>query len=897
MQTSSFSGNSDNLADLTLQEDGKLVAVGYSYDNVSERIVTARYNTDGLLDNSFSEDGKQSTSITGHDGASAVTMQKDGKIVVAGYSNNAGLVSMAVLRYTAKGIPDSSFAHNGIQILTTGLYGGASSVLVQMDGRIVVGGSTLNSFNRSQLNITRLLENGMPDTSFSSDGQVIDFFGEKDSYLFDMLVQNDGKLLVTGYAYKAGTQEFLVVRYNIDGTLDHSFAGNGFLMPDVNAGTTHPSSLAFSMAVLHDGKIILAGSCAYYMQYAVVRLNPDGSMDNSFATAGILRDYKAGGQSVFNASAVQTDGRLVTAGQANGSLSGMTSVIVARYNTDGSFDRNFSGDGKVIIDFPGSFPNANAMAIQQDGKIVVAGSAYNGTNTDFMVLRLKKDGSMDNTFGNNGIQMTDFGGYDAANGLAIQPDGKILLAGYANNNNGSVFTLVRYNTDGNLDNSFNGNGKLITSFGLNAEAGHAIILQPDGKIIAVGNSRGAIAIARYNSNGSQDVTFNGNGLVITALAGLTTIPQAAVLNPKGEIIIAGASEKGFAIERYNSNGSLDNGFSDDGVLTIGFESGNAGAASLVLQPDGKLIAGGEVTDGYNTDFALARINTDGTLDSSFADNGKLQMDVGNGADAVRSLSIYKDRLYAVGSTTYGGQLATVAAFLIGCPLNLHIPDAFALRNGVFANTVYPGYAPAENILLSVVPLGGKPPFTYAWSNGATTASTSVRPASATAYSVTVYDARGCSNKVSKQVNVVAVSCGNKENKVMVCRAAQSHFSKPKIDCISLNAVDVALKNGAYLGNCDAGCNTNSYVNASQNGSLSALEIYPNPSSTTFNLLAKSEDNSPLTIIIWDAVGRLIETIKTETNRPTAFGAAYKPGIYFFELIQGRASIRGKLVKN
>ena len=897
MQTTSFSGISDNLTALALQEDGKIVAVGGSYDYFSDRIVMARYNTDGSPDNSFSEDGKQSTTISGHDGASAVTLQKDGKIVVAGYSNFSGTYTFAVVRYTAKGNPDSSFASSGILTFATGSYSIASSIVVQNDGTIVVGGISMNSTNGTRFTIARLLENGMPDISFSSDGEVIDDFGAIESSISAMVVQNDGKLLVAGFAGQPGNRDFIVVRYNVDGTRDNSFSDDGFLLPGVNAGEAYPFAEAKSMALLPDGKIMVAGSCASPQQYAAVRINPNGSMDNSFDGDGILKDHKAGGQSVYNASAVQPDGRLVTAGQASVSNQGQMTVIVARYNTDGSFDRNFSGDGKVLIDFPYSSANAHALAIQQDGKIVVAGTAYNGSTTDFMVLRLTRDGSLDKTFGSNGVQMTDFGGYEEAYSLAIQPDGKILLAGEANDSRESVFALARYNTDGTLDNGFSGDGKQTTSFSLGSGGVNALLLQPDGKIIAVGSSRYLFALARYNSDGSPDLSFDGDGVVTTDLNGLHAQASAAVLSPDGAIIAAGVSEEGFTLARYNGNGTLDHGFSGDGILTIGFGPGSAIATSLVIQPDGKLIAGGTANYGFKVDFALARINKDGTLDSSFSADGKQQMDIGNGEDLIQSLSLGKNRLYATGRTTYGGQLATVAAFIIGCPLDVRVPDAFALSSGVNANTVYPGYTPAEDITLTAVPSGGKAPFTYLWSNGATTVSTTVMPASATTYSVTVYDARGCSNKVGKQISVVEVSCGSKEKKVLVCHAELPHFSSARVDCININAVGAALKNGAYLGNCDAGCATKNYINFNYNGNLSELEIYPNPSSTTFHILARSAENNALTIMIWDGVGRLVETIKTETNRPIELGAAYRPGIYFFELFQGNATVRGKLVKN
>ncbi len=300
----------------------------------------------------------------------------------------------------------------------------------------------------------------------------------------------------------------------------------------------------------------------------------------------------------------------------------------------GDLDPSFGSGGIVITDFGGN-DTAFALALQPDGKIVAAGtSSGGGTGTNFALARHNPDGSPDASFGARGTVITDFisNGSDEVHALAIQPDGKIVVAGFVSQ--GFDFALARFGQDGSLDPTFGTGGKVIsqsTSYG----SLWAVALQPDGKIVVAGESNSRVALARYNPDGSLDATFGGGGTVIGVGDGRA---NAIALQPDGKIVVAGDSRsyyvdfadqlrtiKRFALARYNPDGSPDATFGLGGRSTTGF-GGDDIAFALALQPDGKIIVAGE----SNSRVALARYNSDGNLDATFGGGGTVITDFGGG---------------------------------------------------------------------------------------------------------------------------------------------------------------------------------------------------------------------------------------------------------------------------
>ena len=236
----------------------------------------------------------------------------------------------------------------------------------------------------------------------------------------------------------------------------------------------------------------------------------------------------------------------------------------------GDLDPTFSGDGKQTTDLGGG---ANGVAIQPDGKIVVVGASGDG---NFALARYNPNGSLDRSFSGNGKQRTDFGGRDRAKGVAIQADGKIVAVGLGGRRE-FEFALARYNPNGSLDRSFSGNGRQRTAFGRSAFA-NGVAIQADGKIVAAGTATGQFrldfALARYLPNGSLDRSFSGDGKQTTDF-GADDVAKAVAVQADGKIVAVGVgrafAEIGdFALARYNPNGSLDRSFSGDGKQTTSF---------------------------------------------------------------------------------------------------------------------------------------------------------------------------------------------------------------------------------------------------------------------------------------------------------------------------------------
>jgi uncharacterized delta-60 repeat protein len=331
---------------------------------------------------------------------------------------------------------------------------------------------------------------------------------------------------------------------------------------------------------------------------------------------------------------------------------------------DGDLDATFGTGGKVKTDFATSFDNGSAVAIQGDGKIVMAGANFDGVGgADFAVARYNSNGSLDASFGTGGKVTTDFASsYDQATAIAIQRDGKIVVAGRTmTGGSNDDFGLVRYNADGSLDASFGAGGKVHTDFGATFfERANAVAIQSDGKIIAAGetNSGAAgtdFALARYNSDGTLDTSFGsgGTGLVVADFANAYDQAFALAIQSDGRIVAVGNTApvglgSDFALARYNGDGTLDTTFGSGGTGLVTTDLGGGAsdlAHAVAIQSDGKIVVAGETSSsgsGTGTDFAVARYNVDGSLDVSFGSGGAVATDFATSTDQAYGVAIQAD---------------------------------------------------------------------------------------------------------------------------------------------------------------------------------------------------------------------------------------------------------------
>ena len=404
---------------------------------------------------------------------------------------------------------------------------------------------------------------------------------------------------------------------NLRRTALSSIAVSPFKVITNFSGITNDQATA--MTLQSDGKILVAGvsNIGGSFDFALVRHNTDGSLDSSFGTSGkVTTDIGTTSDDYVYAVAVQSDGKILVSGYSN--RGGTYDFTLVRYGTTGSLDTTFGTGGKVTTDIgTSSFDSGNAITIQSDGKILVGGSTDASGNYDFAVARYDSVGVLDPTFGTGGKVNTDISAAstDEVYAITVQSDGKILVSGYANMAGGNNFAVVRYEANGTLDTTFNTTGKVTTDIGTNSsDFATAMSLQSDGKILVSGtsNSSGSFdfTIVRYAVNGSLDTTFNTTGKVTTAL-GTASDDQATGLKllSDGKIILGGYSNGGgsydFALARYNSNGSLDTTFGTSGIVKtdIGTASVDYGNA-IAIQSDGKILMCGYTNSAGSNDFVL-----------------------------------------------------------------------------------------------------------------------------------------------------------------------------------------------------------------------------------------------------------------------------------------------------
>jgi uncharacterized delta-60 repeat protein len=355
-----------------------------------------------------------------------------------------------------------------------------------------------------------------------------------------------------------------------------------------------------TVLVQPNGRIVVAGGGSPAHSFCVVRLRSDGAFDETFGSGGEKVVDFGGDQEAAWGAALQPDGKIVLAGDSN------FKVAVARLNRNGSLDTTFSGDGKKVFSW-GALSRAMAPLVLPNGKIVLAGfSGPEGGNVQ--VARLNANGALDTTFGTAGKVAIDFGGDEFGLAAARQANGRILVAGQSRPTFGggpSTAIVVRLRSSGVLDPDFDGDGqKTIPGMA----TARAILVQPDRRIVVVGNppDSSVMLVARLNPNGSPDTTFDGDGTAAIDFGGGTDdFANAAALQPDGKIVVAGYVQGGlFAAARLNPNGSPDTTFSADGKATVDFGAVAFGEA-VALQPNGRIVLAGQYTDGDN--FAIARL--------------------------------------------------------------------------------------------------------------------------------------------------------------------------------------------------------------------------------------------------------------------------------------------------
>lgn len=382
------------------------------------------------------------------------------------------------------------------------------------------------------------------------------------------------------------------------------------------------------------------------------------TIDSTFGNKGIVLTSTGNGNDVANSVAFQNDGKIIVAGNNN------NDIVLVRYNIDGKIDNTFGNNGIEVTNLGGSTDIGASLVILPDNKIIVGGYSGNYPKYYFALARFNSYGKLDSSFGENGKTITSIGTIsDAGRSIALQSDGKIIVAGYSNSSSNSIFALIRYNDDGSLDSSFDSDGKVTTTIGIANSIIRTIAIQSDEKIIVSGYSYSKssfdyeVVVARYNKNGSLDNSFGNGGIITTDNLNGNDYGESILIQKDKKILVAGYSFTGFvSLIRYNPNGSIDNAFSNNGKFSFQFGAIYQNDFSSTLQDDGKIIVCGfSNRNNTNSSFSMIRINTLGLIDNSFGIDGIVVTKIGIGNDVATSVILQKDGKIVLAGKSFNGK--------------------------------------------------------------------------------------------------------------------------------------------------------------------------------------------------------------------------------------------------
>lgn len=395
-----------------------------------------------------------------------------------------------------------------------------------------------------QLEPRHLLAGVSLDTTFDSDGRALADFANSTDEARSVALQSDGKALVAGQAFVAGQYDFGLARFTADGQLDSTFGSGG----RVTTSISNQDDYGFDVAVAADGKIVVVGHTftggSNGFDMAVVRYLSNGMLDASFGVGGKVVYHAGSGWDEANAVAVQSDGKIIVAGAAQGDS------VVVRFNADGTLDNSFAGIGRAVVSLGWGFDRATDVSLLNDGRIVLAAA----TDFDFAAARLLADGTLDTTFGTGGKVVTSIGSsLDRAESLAVQADGKLLVAGWTQ--------------------------RSITSYDF--------------------------AVVRYLANGTLDSSWSGDGIATADVGALSASPLGVAIDDQARVIVAGHSGYDALAAWFDTQGTVVASFVDRGGVTL-----PVAASDVVALSDGRMLAAGSVGAGAITNYGLMRLRLD-----------------------------------------------------------------------------------------------------------------------------------------------------------------------------------------------------------------------------------------------------------------------------------------------
>ncbi len=618
----SFSSNSE-IYDIAEQSDGKIVAVGFAHNGTNKDFAIARYNPNGSLDGSFGTGGRVLTDFGADDEARAVTIQSDGKIVVAGLASVSGAYDFAVARYTPNGMLDRNFGailnqhdRSGQKTTNMGATDIAHAVAIDSNNRIVVAGQAANSFG-----VARYSTAGDLDTNFGGDGKVTVNFGSGADHALDMAILTNGRILLGGYATNDnGTpsntaddyKDFALAVLLSTGILPADFNSTGKVTTTITRLVGHTpqtrlhnvSAQINSIAITANQRILVGGQGSFEDPTrgtthvnALAQYKADGTLDDQFGeeffdstTKTVKRSGIASRSSLefviaINDVAIDGNGNIMAAEETQ-NKAGVQFMNLYPYASNGLVESYVIGHSELLGE-------PRAVIIDRNGKLVLAGYASDGDgkakrNTRFALARFHPGNlKLDTSFGAKGSVTTAFTQEDVAQAVAVDSKGRIVVAGYTKSGSKYNSAIARYRPDGSVDRSFgkaidarHRTGQVITDFGYGAnDRINDMAIDKNGKIVVAGTADEIgsrrdddIFIARYTEYGEPDTTFGGDGRTATEFGltgpGFYDEARALAIQENGKIVVVGCADFTpgssptwhLGVARFNTDGSLDNTF-------------------------------------------------------------------------------------------------------------------------------------------------------------------------------------------------------------------------------------------------------------------------------------------------------------------------------------------------
>ena len=628
-----------NVAHAALQMDGKIIVAGLTFSTVSYEkyySVVYRLNTDGSLDDTFNGKGLKMSSLVTNFSNTTVAIQKDGKIVVGGTTIVDSTYRYFLYRLNTDGSEDKAFTNVG---KSTDSVTAIKSIAIQDDGKIVASAYKTdilgrNIFTMSRYNIDGSMDvdfkfKGIPDAYTSANGFPPGAFFTFRNII--TLLDANGNILVAGSI----KDNFGIARFKKDGSFDTvatiNFPGSDNTLLSAEIGS--------------DGKIFLSG------YGASTSLNQDFSFNTNFANDGKLLTADEGFLLSVTSFTIQKDGKIIQIGEITVGDYHYSNIAATRLNSNGSIDESFGDMGKLHEVILRTITGFSSVAVQNDKKIVAGGSAFNGSNIDFAVARFTTNGSLDTSFSGNGKVMTDGGDRSTDNyiqSIAIQTDDKIIAGGFGERST----SLVRYNSNGTVEHIYGPVGNF-----------NSIVIQKNGRFIAVSPT----GLTRF-SNFGVDISFNGTGALKFPTVNNLAISGKEIALQKDERIIALCTSAEYpyyypVILRYNINGKLDSTFGTNGIILNYLKGSGEIAKSICVQSDDKILIGGDFQDMRTRTFSISRLNKNGSRDSTF-NKGEILHPFTEGEDAGNTIKLQKDgKIIIAGNTVVDGQtLFKIARF-------------------------------------------------------------------------------------------------------------------------------------------------------------------------------------------------------------------------------------------